>query len=846
MIKKILMLTAMMVLLVTKATAAAEMYAELEYNGNTLTFYYDDKKSERSGKTCTEQAEWRKFDYLVTKVVFDDSFSNYRPTSLSTWFYDFNELRSIEGIENLNTSEVENMASMFYNCRLLGSIDLSHFDTHKVTNMSNMFQKCVRLFSLDLSHFDTRNVTSMYGMFHYCKNLTSLDLGNFDTRNVTEMQNMFNSCENLTSLNVSSFDTRNVINMFQMFTYCKKLTSLGLGNFDTSNVTDMLGMFCGCKSLTSLDLSHFDISSVTTMENMFAYCDKLTRLDLKNFDTKKVANFSHMFFGCSSLRTIYCNYDWYKIINVEDIDRMFVNCYALTGLCGTTCDETGSTYNKDLHKARPDIPGHPGYFTPRDCIFVDSELVTGTVPNKYVSKIQEGASYVTYNAEEGVLYMTNASLTTTGEGFFITDAVTIRLSGPNRITSTGNGITMLSECYIEGSGSLSVFSFDGYGLSFSEGLLTNGTGWLDIYGKLGALDGRPWTNNFGKVCYGYLDPSQEMRLRTDGQHPVVHDLGTIERGDWVMNYDTYSYASYYRTVVDKYSKKSVTKPFTIVPKDKMEYFPITLGGNQLNNHNADNFDPMSLTSGTVTYNDATHTLTLDNANFGDYEVNEDYGLEVNLQDFTLELKGNNSIVGKDEESFYGISFGEKDLDNKYMRNWRIKGVTGTGEQRGTLRYKGPMYFESMECTAYVTFTNMNLVCEDDCYLWSQDNVDMTIDDCNFDLWDKTPSDFGIMESLHSLTLKDCHFENGCYWDDEWNGVLNRSGKPESRHISIKRGEATSIYGDVNGDGSVDVADIASVISVMAGSADYEAADVNGDGSIDVADIATIISIMAGK
>lgn len=55
-----------------------------------------------------------------------------------------------------------------------------------------------------------------------------------------------------------------------------------------------------------------------------------------------------------------------------------------------------------------------------------------------------------------------------------------------------------------------------------------------------------------------------------------------------------------------------------------------------------------------------------------------------------------------------------------------------------------------------------------------------------------------------------------------------------------------IKGDVNGDKTVDVADIASVISVMAGSADYAAADVNGDNTVDVADIATIISIMAAN
>ena len=52
-------------------------------------------------------------------------------------------------------------------------------------------------------------------------------------------------------------------------------------------------------------------------------------------------------------------------------------------------------------------------------------------------------------------------------------------------------------------------------------------------------------------------------------------------------------------------------------------------------------------------------------------------------------------------------------------------------------------------------------------------------------------------------------------------------------------------GDVNGDATVDVADIAAIISVMAGDNNYgNAADVNADGTVDVADISTVISIMA--
>ena len=59
--------------------------------------------------------------------------------------------------------------------------------------------------------------------------------------------------------------------------------------------------------------------------------------------------------------------------------------------------------------------------------------------------------------------------------------------------------------------------------------------------------------------------------------------------------------------------------------------------------------------------------------------------------------------------------------------------------------------------------------------------------------------------------------------------------------------ATEINADVNGDGTVDVADISSIISVMAGQSGNiteKSADVNGDGNVDVADISTVITRMA--
>ncbi|MCX0291185.1 BspA family leucine-rich repeat surface protein [Lactobacillus kullabergensis] len=138
---------------------------------------------------------------------------------------------------------------------------LENIDTSQVTNMSQMFSGCEKLKQLDLSSFDTRKVTNMYAMFQNCKSLTSLSLKNFDTTSVNEMTNMFNNCTNLSSLDLSSFNTSQVKRMFSMFGYCTSLSSLDLKNFDTAKVLEMTAMFSNCSNLKTLDISNFNTLS---------------------------------------------------------------------------------------------------------------------------------------------------------------------------------------------------------------------------------------------------------------------------------------------------------------------------------------------------------------------------------------------------------------------------------------------------------------------------------------------------------------------------------------------------------------------------------------------------------
>ena len=236
----------------------------------------------------------------------------------------------IEGLENLDTSNVKSMESMFSGCSGLTSLDVSKFNTSKVTSMSQMFNGCSKLTSLDVSKFDTNNVTSLNNMFCRCNKLTSLDVSKFNTSKVTSMRNMFLRCGKLTSLDVSNFNTSNVTDMDGMFLGCSGLTSLDVSKFDTSKVTDMSSMFWSCSGLTSLDVSKFDTSKVTSMSSMFSSCSGLTSIDVSKFDTSKVTNMTRMFYSCSGLTSL--DLSSFDTSNVTDMDEMFSGCSGLTSL----------------------------------------------------------------------------------------------------------------------------------------------------------------------------------------------------------------------------------------------------------------------------------------------------------------------------------------------------------------------------------------------------------------------------------------------------------------------------------------------------------------------------------
>lgn len=416
----------LMLVLLQPAMAQAQtrqMYARLDRETQTLTLYYDTNYKESDygislliGRPLWQTKAERK---KIKTVVFDESFKDARPKYCETWFWCFEALTTIEHLDYLNTSEVDNMYSMFSNCTSLETLDLSSFNTEKVTSMATMFEKsknlrsiklpkgfigssvtylyamfrgCESLTELDLSSSNAEKVTNMMEMFSDCNALSILNLSGFKTGALTDMHSLFNNCHSLKNLDLSGFNTEKVTNMQYLFTSCCSLESLDLSGFNTENVTNMLAMFFNCSSLRSLDLSSFNTRKVTLMQRMFDGCTNLESIDLSSFDTENMKYMTAMFASCTKLETL--DLSSFATPSMISMACAFENCKNLKKIYVTsafTTDKVNQGYSvfdgcvnlPNFKSANTSVEmahtGAGGYLTPATDSWVRWDAPTGTL-----------------------------------------------------------------------------------------------------------------------------------------------------------------------------------------------------------------------------------------------------------------------------------------------------------------------------------------------------------------------------------------------------------------------------------------------------------------------------------
>ena len=378
----------------------------VKYANGTLTFLYGYKKTldANMNEYILERiSSWHSNRSEVTRVVFDKSFASARPTNCVEWFRNFTKLTTIDGIENLNTSNVETMADMFRDCNSLKSLDLSSFDTRNVSNMGYMFYRCFGLTSLDLSNFDTRNVTNMKSMFCYCENLTTIYASDkFVVKEGTNGSDMFYQCRNIigeipyngtidatyAKVEGGYFTDKVYTRPWVKYTdgtlsfkygykktpgkneylmnegknapqwYTDHIASDGTNSeitkvvfdkmFSVTRPTSCYKWFYGLNRLDNIEgIENLNTSEVTNMSGMFGLCESLTSLELAHFDTQKVADMSYMFSGAEKLQTIYVS-DQFVLQKGIKSQQMFYGCKSLKGDIAYDANYVDKTYAKSI------------------------------------------------------------------------------------------------------------------------------------------------------------------------------------------------------------------------------------------------------------------------------------------------------------------------------------------------------------------------------------------------------------------------------------------------------------------------------------------------------------------
>ena len=378
-----------------KAASSSKYIATYESSTQTLTF----KKN--VGETLPSNSAWVEDKMTVATItatinknlgkgsivhiVFDKSFSTYTPTSLYKFFANLTKLKTITGLEYLNTEKVTNMSYMFFNCSSLTSLDVTYFNTANVTGMNNMFYSCSALTTIYASdNFVTDKVEYSYNMFYDCTSLKGTTLEYVASKTDHNYANCgtdgyftpgcgYAEFDNATGtltfsykvvkpegaydLNVgttepgwrthkneikkvvfdASFANARPTSCYYWFYECKNLANIeGIENLNTEKVTNMELMFANCSTLTSLDVTKFNTANVTTLMSMFSDCSSLKSLDVTNFDTRNVTNMFYMFNNCSGLTSL--GVTKFNTAKVRNMYSMFMNCSGLKSLDVTNFD----------------------------------------------------------------------------------------------------------------------------------------------------------------------------------------------------------------------------------------------------------------------------------------------------------------------------------------------------------------------------------------------------------------------------------------------------------------------------------------------------------------------------
>ena len=443
---------------------------------------------------------------------------------------------------------------------------------------------------------------------------------------------------------------------------------------------------------------------------------------------------------------------------------------------------------------------------------------------------------VSYDASTKTLRLINASLLSKiGNGIQNrgVDMLKIEVLGVNKIDCTGDGLALIlaqQEMSLTGNGILQLMTdnrnycirnLSGYSFTIDGPTVMGST-------RTEAYDG----NKKGDLIV--KGRSQLLLIAYDGIG-VIKDVPNLVLGSGL--YITEPYGGYFSPTLQSITTDGVNPHKGIlnisIQEPKLKY-GIIIGETDVTEDNAaDIFD-----DGQFSYDPQTKTLTVNNANLVNNGALGPGISNREVDGLIVNLVGDNFITGR---NFAFITSKRATITGS--GSLKLTATEGNGIHLGDgcdlLTIDGP--------TIEVTGNDAGLFDNSGgATLWLKGR------DTKLILNTSTNAIFPTIYSLKDLKLDDglgISKPAGGYFSPEMRTVTVDGTSAYRGDIVINAMEEQPDPADVNGDGSIDVADISMVIDIMAGKVETTSdnqGDVNGDGIVDVADISSIISAMAEK
>ena len=238
------------------------------------------------------------------------------------------------------------------------------------------------------------------------------------------------------------------------------------------------------------------------------------------------------------------------------------------------------------------------------------------------------------------------------------------------------------------------------------------------------------------------------------------------------------------------------------------------------------FNTSFIKSGTVTWNAASRTLTLNNA-VVEYSSDNAYDGVATIrvtEDVTIVVQGECRVTNTGH-----VALG--------MNSYNTKNVTIKGN--------GSLTTSSSWIDIFLVVTRLTI---QDITLYSAKGIGNNSEGVGVGLtFDNVQATIrgGVGRIGLGITFKNCSitYPVGAYIGETEYGAFIYDGNghiPDEIRISRNGG---GLKGDVNGDGEVTIADVNAVVSVILGHSVNGMADVNGDDEVTIADVNAVISII---